>query len=81
MKLPAFFESSSSVAPTNSSGSPKRAMGVCERMLAVRWRVRIARFCSAGKKPGQIAFTRTPCGASSRATFWVRFTTAAFEAL
>ena len=37
-------------------------------------------FCSAGKNPGERAFTRMPCGAHSRARFCVRLTTAAFVA-
>ncbi len=49
-------------------------------IFSTRSGARIFLFCSAGKKPGQRALTRTFDGASSRATFWVRLITAAFEA-
>jgi hypothetical protein len=58
-------------APTSSSGLPKRFIGVWLMIVAVRSGERIFRFCSAGKNPGQRTLTRTPFGASSRATFWV----------
>ena len=60
MKLPALGETNSSKAPISSSGSPKRCIGVCRMMLSIRSWSSSLRFCSAGKKPGQMALTRTP---------------------
>ena len=37
------------------------------------------RFCSVMKRPGQMAFTVTPCGAQSAATARVKWITAAFD--
>jgi len=51
-------------------------MGVCDMIERMRSASRIWRFCSAGKKPGHKALTRTLWGANSRATLRVRFTTA-----
>src|SRR5262249_23463518 len=80
MKLPPRSDSSNSAAPTSSLGSPNRPIGVCRMIFFTRSGSRILRFCSAGKKPGQSALTRTLCEANSRATFFVRLTTAAFDA-
>ena len=71
MKLPATGAQSRIAAPSSSSGLPKRFIGVLFMIDAVRSGERIFLFCSAGKKPGQSTFTRTPLGASSRATFLV----------
>ena len=61
-------ESSQSIAPTRSSGVPKRASGVCSMIFLPRavsppvsLSVRRKRFCSVRKKPGMIALTRR-CG-------------------
>ena len=80
MKLPAVRESIRMVAPTSSWGSPKRAIGVFCMIFSIRAGSRILRFCSAGKKPGERALTRTPIGASPRAAVWVRWVTAAVAA-
>ncbi len=77
----AFSEASQTTAPTNSPGSPNRPIGVCPRIDSVRSRVKILRFCSAGKNPGASAFTRTLYGAHSRAKNWVKLLTPALETL
>ncbi len=74
----ALAEASQTAAPTSSSGSPSRADGVWPRIARTRSSERSFRFCSAGKKPGAIALTRMPCGASSRARYWVRLLRPAF---
>ena len=51
---------------------PSRPAGVWVRMARTRSSSSSLRFCSAGKKPGAIALTRMPFGASSRARYWVR---------
>ena len=61
------------------TASPKRPMGVWPMIDAVRSSVSSLRFCSAGKNPGQMAFTRIPCGASSRAITLVAMIMPAFE--
>src|ERR1700749_4346068 len=73
-------------APINSCDSAKRFIGVCAQMDFVRSLgepsslKRNLRFCSAGKNPGVIVFTRTPLGAHSRARNALKFSTAAFAA-
>ena len=66
--------------PTSSSGLPNRPRGVCFMIDSTRSGDRIWRFCSAGKKPGTMAFTRTPAGANSRAKNCVTLSSAAFDA-
>ncbi len=79
MKLPA-SDASNSVAPTSSCGSPNRFIGVLVMIDATRSELSILRFCSAGKNPGTKMFTRTPAVAHSRARFFERLCTAAFDA-
>src|SRR5438445_11758494 len=73
-------------APINSRASPNRPIGVWLQIALVRAvgepssLKRRLRFCSAGKKPGVIEFTRTPLDAHSRARNCVRFSTAALAA-
>ena len=81
MKLPALFESSEQGGADQLFGLAEAGHGRLRHDDGGSLGVEDLRFCSAGKKPGHKAFTRTPRGASSRATFCVRFTTAAFEAL
>src|SRR5262245_40555256 len=77
---------SHTTAPASSCASPNRPIGVCPTIAWPRSVYvpsslsSIRRFCSAGKKPGVIAFTRTPFVAHSRASHCVRFSTAALEA-
>src|SRR5690625_3912686 len=66
-KLDARSEASHTAAPCNSSGFPKRFIGVCLIMEAVLSSLKIFLFCSAGKNPGIIALTLIPWGANSRA--------------
>src|SRR5690606_21490018 len=70
-KLDARSDARNTAAPFSSSGVPKRFSGVCFRIDSTRSALKILRFCSAGKKPGIIAFTRMPCGANSRAKYCV----------
>src|SRR4051812_9013701 len=85
-KLLALVLARNTAAPINSPDSPKRPIGVWPRIDLVRSVGEPSslnsnfRFCSAGKKPGVIEFTRTPFGAHSRARNWVRLSTAALAA-
>src|SRR5258708_254552 len=83
MKLLAWDAARKPAAPLNSCDSPNRFMGVCPQIAFVR-AVGVPsslkssfRFCSAGKKPGVMVFTRTPLVAHSRARNWERLNTAA----
>ena len=81
MNAPALSLARSSVAPTSSCASPKRFIGVWPMIWVTRSGVSTLRFCSAGKKPGTMMFTRTPFAAHSRARFIERLCTADFDAL
>ena len=56
-------------------------MGVWLKMEATRSLVNIFRFCSAGKKPGAMAFTLMLCAAHSLDKYWVILFTPAFDRL
>ena len=74
-------DASHRTAPINSSGFPKRRIGVCPKIFALRSRsMKCFLLHSVGKKPGRNALTLTWKGAHSRARFWVRFATPAFAA-
>ena len=75
----AFSDANQRSAPDNSSGSPYLAIGVWEKIDLRRSSVNILRFCSAGKNPGMIAFTRILCCAHSFARKRVMLLTPAFE--
>ena len=85
-KLLAFGLAKNMAAPTSSDDSPNRPIGVWARIdcaLGVgdpSGFISSARFCSAGKNPGVIEFTRTPLVAHSRDKNCVRFNTAALAA-
>ena len=72
MKLLAFELARNTAEPTSSSEVPKRPIGVWPRMDLVRAVGEPSslksslRFCSAGKNPGVMEFTRTLFGAHSR---------------
>src|SRR5450759_2230594 len=78
-KEDALSDASQRSAPANSSGSPYLAIGVCTKIDFRRSSVKIFRFCSAGKNPGIMAFTRILCGAHSRARNFVILFTPAFD--
>ena len=84
--LAAASSRSHSTAPTRSAGSPKRPIGVSDRILLPRavsepsGFVSSARFWSVRKKPGAMAFTRTPACEKCTASHCVMFETPALAA-
>lgn len=85
-KLLALRLARKTAAPVNSSAAPNRFIGVWPQIASVRAVGEPSslksslRFCSAGKNPGVMVFTRTPCIAHSRARNFVRLKTAALAA-
>src|ERR1051325_8963189 len=82
-KLLALWLARKTHAPINSFDSPQRVIGGWAPIDFVRGvgepssLKRSLRFCSAGKKPGVMVFTRTPLVAHSRARKLERLNTAA----
>src|SRR6266850_7655719 len=84
-KLLALGHARKTQAPINSCAWPKRPMGVWPQIDFVRavgepssWKSSL-RFCSAGKKPGVMVFTRTPWEDHSRASKCESSTTAEID--
>ena len=84
MKEAASLFSRNKTAPTSSSASPKRPIGVAARILPVRAVgvpsafQRSAAFCFVEKKPGAIALTRMPILEKCTASHCVKLEMAAF---
>ena len=83
MKLAALLSDKNKVAPNNSSGSPKRPIGVLFKILPVR-AVGVpsvfhnkALFWAVEKKPGAMALTRIPSLAKWVANHLVKLETPA----
>src|SRR5918996_5049936 len=74
-------ETRNRATPATSPAVPQRPRGIWERIISwYEGSSRADEFISVSTNPGAIALTRTPCGAHSRASVWVKLTSAALAA-